>query len=69
MYSKDEIVVSDAMPINIVTVYDLTGRLVYKSENNNQKEIRLNKSQFNKGIYVMSIEGNRRFSKHKIIIE
>lgn len=69
MYSKEEILITDAMPINTITVYDLTGRLVYKSENNNQKEIRLSKSQFNKGIYVMSIEGNKRLSKHKIIIE
>ena len=57
------------MPINTLNVYDLTGRLVYKSENAGQKEIRLNKSQFNKGIYVISIEGNRRLSKHKIIVD
>lgn len=69
MYSKDEILITDAMPIHTITIYDLTGRLVYKSENNNQKEIRLNKTQFNKGIYVMSVEGNRRLSKHKIIVE
>lgn len=67
--TKDEIVISDIYPVNTITVYDLTGRMVYKSENNNQKEIRINKSQFNKGIYVMSIEGTRRLSKHKIIIE
>lgn len=69
MYSKDEILITNATPINTITIYDLTGRLVYKSENNNQKEIRLNKNQFNKGIYVMSVEGNKRLSKHKIIIE
>jgi hypothetical protein len=69
MYSKEEILIIDAMPINTITVYDLTGRLIYKSENNNQKEIRLNKNQFNKGIYVMSVEGNRRQSKYKIIVD
>jgi len=69
MYSKDEILITDAMMIHTVTVYDLTGRLIFKSENNNQKEIRLNKNQFNKGIYVMSVEGDHRLSKHKIIIE
>lgn len=69
MYSKDEILITDAAPINTVTVYDLTGRAVYKAENGNQKEFRLSKNQFNKGVYVMSIEGNNRLSKHKIIIE
>lgn len=69
MYSKEEIVIMDEMPINILTIYDMTGRLVYKNENMNQKEIRLNKNQFNKGVYVMSVEGIRRLSKHKIIIE
>jgi hypothetical protein len=69
MYSKEEILISDAMPIHTITVYDLTGRMVYKSENNNQKEIRLNKNLFNKGVYVMSLEGSTRLSKHKIIIE
>ena len=68
-YSKEEIIITDIMPINTLNVYDLTGRLVYKSENAGQKEIRLNKSQFNKGIYVISIEGNRRLSKHKIIVD
>ena len=68
-YLKEEIVISDESPINTITVYDLTGRLVYKSENNNQKEIRLNKNQFNKGVYVMSIEGSRRLSKLKFIVE
>lgn len=67
--TKDEIVVSDIYIISAVTVYDLTGRLVYKSENSNQKEIRLSKNQFNKGVYVMSVEGTRRQSKHKIIVE
>lgn len=66
---KEEIIISDESPINTITVYDLTGRLVYKSENNNQKEIRLNKNQFNKGVYVMSIEGSRRLSKLKFIVE
>jgi hypothetical protein len=69
MYSKDEILIVDASPMNTITVYDLTGRVVYKAENGNQKEFRLNKNQFNKGIYVMSIEGNNKPSKHKIIIE
>jgi hypothetical protein len=69
MYSKDEILITGAAPINTISVYDLTGRLVYKNENNNQKEVRLNKNQFNKGIYVMSVESVRTFSKHKIIIE
>ena len=67
--SKDEIVISDILPINTIVVYDLTGRLVYKSENAGQKEIRLNKNQFNKGVYVMSIEGNHRQAKLKIIID
>lgn len=69
MYSKEEIIIVDAQPINTVTVYDLTGRIVYKAENGNQKEFRLNKNHFNKGVYVMSLEGNNRLSKHKIIIE
>ena len=68
-YQKDEIVISDITPIGILTVYDLTGRIVYKNENSGQKEIRLNKNEFNKGIYVLSIEGSKRQSKHKIIIE
>jgi hypothetical protein len=67
--TKDEIVISDIYTINTLTVYDLTGRLVYTSENSNQKEIRLNKNQFNKGVYVMSVEGARCQSKHKIIVE
>lgn len=66
---KDEIVISDASPIGILTVYDLTGRVVFKNDNQGQKEIRINKNQFNKGVYVMSIEGASRLSKHKIIIE
>ncbi len=68
-YFKEEIVISDIMPINNLNVYDLTGRLVFKNENSGQKEIRLYKGQFNKGIYVISVEGSRRLSKHKIIIE
>lgn len=68
-YQKDEIIISDITPISVLTVYDLTGRIVYKNENSGQKEIRLNKSEFNKGIYVLSIEGSKRQSKHKIIIE
>lgn len=67
--TKEEIVISDIYPINAVMVYDLTGRVVYKNENSNQKEIRLSKNQFSKGVYVMSIEGSRRQSKHKIIVE
>lgn len=69
MYSKEEIVIIDVMPINTIIIYDLTGRLVFKSENNTQKEFRLNKNQFNKGIYVINVEGVKRISKHKIIIE
>ena len=67
--TKDEIVVSDVYPIGVLMVYDLTGRLVFKSENSNQIEIRLPKSYFSKGVYVMSIEGSRRISKHKIILD
>ena len=69
MYSKEEIIILDVMPINAIAIYDLTGRLVYKVENNNQKEIRVTKNQFNPGVYVMSIEGSRRLSKLKIIVD
>lgn len=68
-YQKDEIVITDILPIETLMVYDLTGRVVFKNDHLGQKEIRLNKSQFNKGIYVVSIEGSSRLSKHKIIVE
>jgi len=68
-YHKDEIVINDANPIEAYVVYDLTGRVILRNENLNLKEIRINKAQFNKGIYVMSIENSKGFTKHKIIIE
>lgn len=67
--SREELIISDEAPLGVVLIYDLTGRQVYKSDKSNQKELRISKSQFNKGVYVLSIEGSKRFSKHKIIIE
>ena len=67
--SKDEIVISDIYPITNLNIFDLTGRIVYKIENGNQKEVRFNKGLFSKGIYVINIESSHRLSKHKIIIE
>lgn len=68
-YYKDEIIISHVLPIELLTVYDLTGRIVYKNENSGQREIRLSKNEFSKGIYIVSIEGDKRFSKLKVIVE
>lgn len=67
--TESEIIISDIVPIGNLMVYDLAGRLVYKNERNNQKEVRFNKNQFTKGVYVISIESEKRLLKRKISID
>ena len=68
-YTKDEILITDALPIKEYFIYDLTGKIVFRKENEGQNEIHINKQNLNKGIYVISIEGIKRQSRLKIIID
>lgn len=69
IYGEDKITFENTTSINYVTVYDLSGRLIFKSERNEQNSYSLNKQNFNKGVYLVYLEGERILSRQKIVID
>jgi hypothetical protein len=65
----DEYVFINTASVSSMSVYDLTGRLVLRIEELNSKEVHLPKNKFQKGIYVVHLEGTDHLRKHKIVIE
>ena len=51
--------------INAITIMDITGKVVFRSENRNDKT--LNVDFLNKGIYIISIETDTYLGTSKFI--
>ncbi len=69
IYNEDKIIFENSTAINFVSVFDLTGRLIYKSERISQNNFILNKQIFNKAMYVVIIENEKQLWRQKIIID
>ena len=61
-------IVSYAVNINKVNMYNISGQLV-KSENINSMKTNLNVSDLKKGIYILEIQSNKTSIRRKLIVE
>ncbi len=69
IYGDDEITFENSSEINYVSLFDLTGRIIFKSENLQQNNFVLNKANFTKGVYIVYLESNKNIARQKIIID
>lgn len=69
IYNEDKITLVNAGLINYVSVFDLTGQLIFKTERLEQNNFVLNKQSFNKGVYFVYLESDKQMWRQKIIID
>ena len=69
IYGEDKITFENSTTINYFSAFDLTGRLIFKSEALEQNYFILNKTTFTRGVYIVYIESSNNISRQKIIID
>ncbi|AXP81338.1 Rhamnogalacturonan acetylesterase RhgT [Mariniflexile rhizosphaerae] len=66
---QNDIIKIKNAPVNsIVAIYDLTGRLIYKSSNNRDEELLIIKSPTTKGIYIGKVESQEGVQTTKFFV-
>ena len=50
-----------------INIYDIQGKLVYYSESVKEELVRINMSNFEKGIYILNIMSNKSSKNYKIV--
>ncbi len=60
-------IIESRFPISKVSLFDLSGKLLYETNNVNNQKFSLINQNLPKGVYIIVIEGRKRFS-YKLII-